>query len=52
MARKVLAVLMMLGFVGALSATSGCNTVAGAGQDIERGGQKVTGEAREVQKKI
>ena len=44
MARKVLAVLMMLGFVGALSATAGCNTVAGAGQDIERGGQKVTGE--------
>lgn len=52
MMRKVLAVLIMLGLFGSLTAISGCNTVAGAGQDIERGGQKVQGEAREVQKKM
>jgi entericidin B len=52
MARKVLAVLMMLGILGPLSAMSGCNTVAGAGQDIERGGQKVEGAAKDVQRKM
>ena len=52
MMRRMLAVLAMLGMLGTLSAISGCNTVAGAGQDIERGGQKVQGEAREVQKKM
>jgi predicted small secreted protein len=52
MARKVLTVLMMLGILGSLSAISGCNTMAGAGQDIERGGQKVEGAARDVQRKL
>jgi entericidin B len=52
MARKVLAVLMMLGMFGTLSALSGCNTMAGAGKDIERGGQKVQEEAKEVQQKL
>jgi predicted small secreted protein len=35
-----------------LGAVSGCNTMAGAGQDIERGGQKVEGAARDVQRKM
>ena len=48
MARKLLTVLMALALVGPLSAISGCNTVAGAGKDIERGGEKIQGEAREV----
>ncbi len=52
MARKILAVLMMLGMFGTLSAISGCNTMAGAGKDIERGGQKVQEEAKEVQQKL
>ena len=52
MARKVMTVLMLLGFVGSLGAIAGCNTVAGAGKDIERGGQKVQGEAKEVQQKM
>ena len=43
MARKLLTVLMMLAMLGPLSAISGCNTVAGAGKDIERGGEKVEG---------
>ena len=52
MARKALAVLIMLGTLGPLSVMSGCNTMAGAGQDIERGGQKVEGAARDVQRKM
>ncbi len=52
MVNKVLTVLMMLGMLSSLTAMSGCNTVAGAGKDIERGGQKVHDEAREVQQKI
>jgi entericidin B len=52
MLRKVLMVLIMLGMVGSLSAISGCNTMAGAGTDIERGGQKIHDEAKEVQQKM
>jgi entericidin B len=52
MARKVLTVLMMLGMLGPLSAISGCNTVAGAGQDIESGGQKIHDGAKDVQRKL
>ena len=38
----------------ALSAVSltACNTVQGAGKDIERGGQKVQEEAKEVKQKM
>lgn len=28
----------------------GCNTMAGLGRDIERGGEKIQGEAREHQR--
>jgi len=52
MMHRLLALLTLLGMLGSLGAIAGCNTVAGAGQDIERGGQKVQGEAREVQKKM
>ena len=52
MARKVLAVLMMLGMFGTLSALSGCNTVAGAGKDIERSGEGVQDTAKDVEKKM
>ena len=52
MARKVLAVLMMLGMLVPLSAISGCNTVAGAGKDIERGGEKIQDKAQDVQRKL
>ncbi|MDO9468431.1 MAG: entericidin A/B family lipoprotein [Thiobacillus sp.] len=31
---------------------AGCNTVAGAGKDIERGGEKVQDTAKDVQKKL
>jgi len=37
-------VLVMLLSIAALSA--GCNTVAGAGKDIQRGGEKIEGAAK------
>jgi entericidin B len=52
MSRKILTVLMLLAALGPMTAISGCNTMAGAGQDIERGGQSIEGAARDVQRKI
>jgi predicted small secreted protein len=52
MARKLLTVLMALVLASPLVALSGCNTVAGAGKDIERTGEAVTDGARDVQRKI
>ncbi len=31
---------------------AGCNTIAGAGKDIERGGEKMQGQARETQQEM
>jgi predicted small secreted protein len=31
---------------------TGCNTVAGAGKDLERGGEKVQDTAKDVQNKM
>ncbi len=33
-------------------ALAGCNTIAGAGKDLEAGGEAVQDTAREVQKKM
>lgn len=33
-------------------ALTGCNTIAGAGKDIESGGEKVQDTARDVQQKM
>jgi entericidin B len=52
MAKKLLTFLMMLVMLGGLGAVAGCNTVSGAGKDIERGGEKIQDEAKEVQKKL
>ena len=52
MARMFMLSLAALAIFGSLGALSGCNTVAGAGQDIERGGQAVTDGAKDVQKKM
>jgi len=35
-----------------LAVLAGCNTIAGAGKDIERGGQVIRDTARDVQKKM
>jgi entericidin B len=52
MAKRLLTFLMMLVVLGALGTVAGCNTVAGAGKDIERGGEKIQDESKEVQKKL
>ncbi len=36
----------------ALATLAGCNTIAGAGRDIERGGEIIRDTARDVQKKM
>jgi predicted small secreted protein len=50
--RKFLTLLMILGMFGTFSAVSGCHTVAGAGKDIQSGGEKLHDEAQEQQKKM
>ena len=52
MTRKILTLLIMLGLLAPLGTISGCNTIAGAGTDIQRGGEAVHDEAREVQRKM
>ena len=52
MTRTILNLLLMLGVFGTLGTLSGCNTVAGAGKDVERGGEAIHDTARDVQKKI
>lgn len=44
--KRILA-LLVLGIT-----LAGCNTMAGMGQDIERGGEKMQGEARETQREM
>ena len=39
MLQKILATLMLLGVI------SGCNTMQGFGQDVERGGEKIQEKA-------
>jgi predicted small secreted protein len=48
----MLAVLMWLGLLGAISTISGCNTIAGAGTDVERGGQAIHDTAKDAQQKM
>jgi entericidin B len=38
--------------LAACTFVSACNTVAGIGKDVERGGEKVQETAKEVQKKL
>ena len=46
MFRRILALI-------ALGVTlAGCNTMSGVGRDIERGGEKMQGEARETQQEM
>lgn len=45
--KSMIALLLSSAFI-----LSGCNTVAGAGKDMERGGEKVQDTAKDVQKKM
>lgn len=44
--------LMTILILSAGLALAGCNTIAGAGKDIESGGEAVHDTARDVQKKM
>ena len=48
MIKKILVSLLTTMFLaGAFATLTGCNTMAGAGKDIERGGEKIKDEANE-----
>ena len=48
MIKRIFAPLLAALFVASLFGTvAGCNTVAGAGEDIEQGGRAIKNEARE-----
>lgn len=49
MLRKFLVSTALIASVGAVV---GCNTVAGAGKDVERGGEAIQETAKDVQKKM
>lgn len=49
MLKRVISLLLMIAGLGALA---GCNTIQGAGKDIERGGQVIRDTAKDVQKKL
>lgn len=47
--KRILAMLILSSVLGALAA---CNTIAGAGKDIERGGQVIRDTAKDVQRRM
>lgn len=52
MTRKILTVLMMLGLLGTFSMITACNTIAGAGKDVERGGEAIHDTAKDAQQNM
>ena len=46
MLKRILALICLAAFLG------GCNTMAGAGKDIERGGEKLQDTARDTKAKM
>lgn len=52
MARKALVALFLVGVLGSMGTLSACNTVSGAGKDIERGGEKIQDASKDVQRKM
>lgn len=44
---SMLAALFLVGAIGTIGTLSGCNTMEGAGKDIEQGGRAIKDEARE-----
>jgi predicted small secreted protein len=45
MMRKLLSAVVLGAFVAGLAGMAGCNTMKGAGQDIQKGGQKLENSA-------
>jgi entericidin B len=48
----ILGFIMLMVVVSRASGVAGCNTVAGAGQDVSAGGEAIHDSARDVQKKM
>lgn len=46
--KRIVALMMVLSFAG----LAGCNTIEGAGKDLERGGEKVQGTAKDTKEKM
>ncbi|TWG85257.1 putative small secreted protein [Cupriavidus gilardii J11] len=46
--KKLIALFALAG----VTLITGCNTMAGAGKDIERGGEKMQGAAQETKQKM
>jgi entericidin B len=44
--------ILALILVGLVSVLAGCNTIAGAGKDLERGGQVIRDTAQDVQRRL
>lgn len=47
--KKIISLMSLITFTTVLV---GCNTVAGLGKDVERGGEKVQNTAKDAQKKM
>jgi len=53
MIRKIMvSLLATLFFAGLFGTLAGCNTIEGAGQDIQQGGKAIKDEAREQKNKM
>ena len=44
--------MAVIALIFAAGAMGGCNTIQGAGKDIERGGEKIQGTSKDVQQKM
>jgi len=52
MIRRIIAMLMVIGSLAAFTTITGCNTIAGAGTDVERGGEAIHDTAKDAQQKM
>ena len=53
MIKKFIAPLMAAAFLASTMATlAGCNTIEGAGKDVEQGGKAIKNEAKETKDKM
>lgn len=50
MAKKIISTLALISTLGMLLSVTACNTVAGAGKDIEKAGDAIHNKAVEEQK--
>ena len=52
MFKRIATSLLLMAYVGSTFFLVGCNTVEGAGKDIQRGGQVIKDEANDVKDKM